>query len=61
MSTYMDHRTAEPEIEDRPHEPAVQSEPVDLIDLIGNTPLIRLHKLGPRNPRVEIYAKQVRS
>ncbi len=57
----MDHRTAEPEIEDRPHEPAVQSEPVDLIDLIGNTPLIRLHKLGPRNPRVEIYAKQVRS
>lgn len=31
--------------------------PTDLIDLIGNTPLLRLHRLTPRNPRVQIYAK----
>src|SRR5438105_3451181 len=30
---------------------------VDLLDLIGNTPLLRLHRLAPANPRVEVYAK----
>src|SRR5215472_6469582 len=30
---------------------------VDLLDLIGNTPLLRLRRLAPANPRVEIYAK----
>ena len=28
-----------------------------IIDLIGRTPLLRLEKLGPKNPRVELYAK----
>jgi cysteine synthase B len=28
-----------------------------ILDLIGNTPLIRLNRLAPRNPRVEVYAK----
>ena len=30
---------------------------VDLLDLVGNTPLIRLNRLKPRNPHVEVYAK----
>ncbi|HLK56713.1 MAG TPA: PLP-dependent cysteine synthase family protein, partial [Chthonomonadaceae bacterium] len=38
-------------------ERGVLSGPSDLIDLIGNTPLIRLHRLVPRNPKVEIYGK----
>jgi cysteine synthase B len=33
------------------------SGPRELIDLIGNTPLIRLRCLVPRNPKVELYAK----
>ena len=28
-----------------------------IVDLIGRTPLLRLTKLGPKNPRVELYAK----
>lgn len=28
-----------------------------IVDLIGNTPLIRLRKIVPANPRVEVYAK----
>src|SRR5437667_12591133 len=28
-----------------------------IVDLIGNTPLVKLKKIVPRNPRVEIYAK----
>src|SRR5579871_2214122 len=31
--------------------------PVDLIDLIGNTPLVRLNRIRPANPRVALYAK----
>lgn len=31
--------------------------PVGLLDLIGNTPLIKLNRIRPRNPRVELYAK----
>jgi cysteine synthase B len=34
-----------------------QIRPVDVVELIGNTPLIRLSRIVPRNPRVEIYAK----
>jgi cysteine synthase B len=30
---------------------------LSVVDLIGNTPLIRLRKIVPRNPRVEVYAK----
>jgi cysteine synthase B len=30
---------------------------VELIDLIGNTPLVRLRRLVPHNPNVEVYAK----
>lgn len=33
------------------------SPPQDLLDLIGNTPLIRLKRVAPANPRVEILAK----
>ncbi len=35
----------------------VRSGSVGLLDLVGNTPLIRLNRVVPRNPRVEIYAK----
>ncbi len=35
----------------------VRSAPVELTDLIGNTPLLRLRCLAPRNPRVALYAK----
>src|SRR5258707_15797796 len=28
-----------------------------IVDLIGNTPLVKLKKIVPQNPRVEIYAK----
>ena len=31
--------------------------PSSVLDLIGRTPLLRLRKLGPRNPGVELYAK----
>lgn len=31
--------------------------PVNLFDLVGNTPLMRLNRIRPRNPRVQIYAK----
>src|ERR1043165_6373242 len=30
---------------------------LSVVDLIGNTPLLRLRRIVPRNPRVEIYAK----
>jgi S-sulfo-L-cysteine synthase (O-acetyl-L-serine-dependent) len=29
----------------------------ELTDLIGNTPLLRLRRLGPKNPKVEVYGK----
>src|SRR5450755_2049149 len=31
--------------------------PTEIIDLIGNTPLIRLRRIVPKNPLVEIYGK----
>ena len=37
--------------------PPVASHTVGLLDLVGNTPLIRLRRIVPRNPRVAIYAK----
>jgi cysteine synthase B len=37
--------------------PAVTPHPVGLLDLVGNTPLLRLHRIVPRNPRVTIYGK----
>jgi cysteine synthase B len=37
--------------------PDVAPHPVGLIDLVGNTPLLRMHHIVPRNPRVAIYAK----
>ncbi len=33
------------------------SQPFELTELIGDTPLIRLKKIVPRNPEVELYAK----
>jgi cysteine synthase B len=30
---------------------------LDILDLIGNTPLLRLRRITPKNPRVEVYAK----
>ena len=36
---------------------AYETRPVGLFDLVGNTPLIRLNRIRPRNPRVEILAK----
>lgn len=36
-------------------DPATQ--PVGLFDLVGNTPLMRLNRIRPQNPHVEIYAK----
>ncbi len=40
-----------------PNAPDVRHGNVGLLDLVGNTPLVRLHRLAPRNPRVEVYAK----
>lgn len=37
--------------------PAVAPHPVGLLDLIGNTPLLRLRRIVPPNPRVALYAK----
>src|ERR687891_457112 len=31
--------------------------PASVVDLIGNTPLLRLRKLGPSTPGVDLYAK----
>ncbi len=39
------------------HAPVIYPCPTDLIDLIGNTPLLRLHRLASGNPQVDIYAK----
>ncbi len=41
-----------PRSERQPH---VQD--LDILDLIGNTPLLRLRRITPKNPRVEVYAK----
>src|SRR5947199_135871 len=30
---------------------------LSVVDLIGNTPLLKLRRIVPRNPRVEVYAK----
>lgn len=30
---------------------------LSIIDLIGNTPLLRMRRIVPRNPKIEIYAK----
>ncbi len=30
---------------------------LSIVDLVGNTPLIRLRNIAPANPRVEVYAK----
>ena len=35
----------------------VRNAPVSLIDLIGNTPLVRMNRIVPRNPRVQVYGK----
>ncbi len=46
------------ELESLPKESvAVPPHPVGLLDLVGNTPLVRLNRIVPRNPRVEIYGK----
>ena len=37
--------------------PLIASHPVGLLDLVGNTPLVRLRRIVPHNPKVEIYAK----
>jgi cysteine synthase B len=34
-----------------------RTESLALVDLIGNTPLLRLRRIVPRNPCVEVYAK----
>jgi cysteine synthase B len=37
--------------------PPSQTRPVDLFELVGNTPLVRLNRIAPLNRKVEIYAK----
>src|SRR5438105_6549739 len=34
-----------------------RADDLSVVDLIGNTPLLRLRRIVPRNPRVEVYAK----
>jgi cysteine synthase B len=38
-------------------EQAVRTGPTDLLDLIGNTPLLRVQRVGREFPNVEIYGK----
>ena len=38
-------------------EPSARFGDLGIVDLIGNTPLIRLRRIVPKNPNVEIYAK----
>lgn len=38
-------------------EPDLRTKPVDVLSLIGNTPLLKLNRIGRENPGVEIYAK----
>ena len=38
-------------------EQAVRNGPIDLLDLIGNTPLLRLQRVRGESPDVEIYGK----
>jgi S-sulfo-L-cysteine synthase (O-acetyl-L-serine-dependent) len=38
-------------------EQAVRNGPIDLLDLIGHTPLLRLQRVGAEFPDVEIYGK----
>ena len=35
----------------------VRTQPVDVLSLVGNTPLLRLNRIGREHPGVEIYAK----
>ena len=38
-------------------ENTARAESLSVVDLIGNTPLIRMRRIVPKNPAVEIYAK----
>src|SRR5207302_79026 len=38
-------------------ESPTRAQDLTVIELIGNTPLLRLREIGAKNPRVEIYAK----
>jgi cysteine synthase B len=57
MSTSLHHRTGEETAPVSPSPAPTAQRPVEIIDLIGNTPLMRLNRIRPRNPKVEIYAK----
>ena len=37
--------------------PASRITETGILDLVGNTPLLRLRHIRPRNPRVEVFAK----
>jgi S-sulfo-L-cysteine synthase (O-acetyl-L-serine-dependent) len=41
----------------RINEPGARAGDLSIVDLIGNTPLLRLRSIVPQNPRVEVYAK----
>lgn len=41
----------------RMNEHAARAGDLSIVDLIGNTPLLRLRRIVPDNPRVEVYAK----
>ena len=53
---YQEGRHVAPAHEAEPSD-RIRSGSVGLLDLVGNTPLVRLNRLAPRNPRVEVYAK----
>src|SRR5215467_10616047 len=36
---------------------SARAEELSIVDLIGNTPLLKLRRIGPDNPKVEIFAK----
>jgi cysteine synthase B len=38
-------------------EPPQARRPIDLFEMVGNTPLVRIDRIRPSNRRVEIYAK----
>src|SRR5229473_1325405 len=38
-------------------EPPSRAQDLSIVELIGNTPLLRLKRILPRNPKVEVYAK----
>lgn len=57
MNAIAEQRPTQPDARARSQDVRARAQDLSIVELIGNTPLLRLQRLGPRNSQVEIYAK----